>query len=90
MLETEHLKAIGGGTGTSTITNATDCLELYQATTIPQTRGGYDNKFRKLCGLGIYSKDPGAERHGEWGSKPKIIKADGNTREGKSDSSEYP
>ena len=40
MLETEHLKAIGGGTGTSTITNATDCLELYQTTAIPPTKWG--------------------------------------------------
>jgi hypothetical protein len=53
-------------------------------------RGGYDNKFRKLCGLGLYSKDIGDERIGQRRFSSEVSQVDGDIRQSESDKGEYP
>lgn len=56
----------------------------------PLTRGGYDNKFRRVSGLGNYSKDFGTERNGERRFSPEISDNDGNTGLELTDKGDYP
>ena len=53
-------------------------------------QGGYDNKFRRVSGLGCYSKDFGTERNGERRFGPEISHNDGNTGLELTDKGNYP
>ena len=52
-------------------------------------RGG-DNKFRKLCGLGLYSKDIGEQRRWVRRLSSEVGTSDGDIRKSESDKGEYP
>lgn len=53
-------------------------------------QGGYDNKFRRVSGLGCYSKDFGRERAGERWLGFETVENDGNHRLEQSDKGDYP
>ena len=65
LVEENHLKAIRGGNGINTNTKCHTCLEQCDnQAMLKNTRGGYDNKYRKLRGIGEYSKAKPKTRQG--------------------------
>ena len=89
--EQAHIASIRGGNATHSNMSVTEYLELADnQSKIKSTRGGYDNKYRKLRGIGEYSKRQNKEPQGR--QQPEISANDGvaDERQGKSDSGEYP
>ena len=91
LLEEYHLKSIRGGNDTYTITKQTEFLELADGLSKKKfTRGGQDNKYRKLRGIGEYSKQANERKVRR--SEPKISNNVRLANEGqdRADSGEYP
>jgi len=90
MLENAHLSAIRGG---QRHIYHYECDRLFGTIPdkrTPENQGGYDNKYRKLCGLGIYSKNSGNERLGVRRLSSEAGTSDGDIRKSESDKGEYP
>ena len=91
LTEQAHLESIRGGGNIPTTTKQTEYLELAdrEASRNP-SRGGYDNKYRKLRGLGAYSQQTnvGEIRRGESEISDNVGNVD--EQQGTADRGEYP
>ena len=91
LLEEYHIKSIRGGNDTITIAKRQNFLEHADDRAIQKlSRGGQDNKYRKLRGIGEYSKQANERKVRR--SEPKISNNVGLANEGqdRADSGEYP